>query len=86
VSFFIENTYLENSKKLTLILPREINIEKEILTELNLKIEIPKIGEKTELLTLAYKNAFEFAYKKHLESLSVKGFTKKDMTDLLQIL
>lgn len=86
IKFFIEKSYLENKEKLTLILPREIEFEKEFLTELKLKIEIPKIWEKTDILWLAYKNAFEFAYKKHLEWLSVKGFTKKDMSDLLDIL
>lgn len=86
IKFFIENNYLENEKKLTLILPREINLDKDILDELKLKIIIPKIWEKADILNLAYKNAFEFAYKKHLEWLSVKGFTKKDMTDLLDIL
>jgi len=86
IKYFIENNYLENSKKLTLILPKKIDLDKEILEELKLKIEIPKIWEKTDILNLAYKNAFEFAYKKHLEWLSVKGFTKKDMQDLLLIL
>lgn len=86
IIYFIENNYLENSNKLSIILPREINIEKEILNDLNIKIEVPKIWEKTEILQLAYKNAFEFAYKKHLEWLSVKWFTKKDMQDLLEIL
>ncbi len=86
VLYFIENHYIDNSKKLSLILPRSINIESEILQALHLKIEIPKIWEKTEILSLAYKNAFEFAYKKHLESLSVKWFTKKDMTNILEIL
>lgn len=86
IKYFIENNYLENNEKLTLILPREIRLEKEFLNELKLKIEIPKIWEKTEILSLAYKNAFEFAYKKHLEWLSVKGFSKKDMKDLLSLL
>jgi len=86
IKYFIENNYLENNEKLTLILPREIALEKEFLNELKLKIEIPKIWEKTEILSLAYKNAFEFAYKKHLEWLSVKGFSKKDMKDLLSLL
>lgn len=86
ICYFIENHYIENTNKLTLILPREISIEKEILSELKLKIIIPKIGEKTDILSLAYKNAFEFAYKKHMEWLSTKGFTKKDMQDLLNIL
>lgn len=86
VQYFIEKQYGENKKKLTLILPEAINIEKEFLDELKIKIEVPKIGEKTDILWLAYKNAFEFAYKKHLEWLSVKWFTKKDMQDLLEIL
>ncbi len=86
IKFFIENNYLENTQKLSLILPRNIDIEKEILTELKLKIEIPKIWEKTDILWLAYKNAFEFAYKKHMEWLSVQWFTKKDMTELLSLL
>lgn len=86
IAYFIENNYLENNKKLTLILPKKINLDKEILNELKLKIEIPKIWEKTDILNLAYKNAFEFATKNHLASLSVKWFTKKDMSDLLEIL
>ncbi|MDD5770350.1 MAG: excinuclease ABC subunit UvrC [Candidatus Gracilibacteria bacterium] len=86
IKYFIENNYLENTSKLTLILPHKINLDKEILQELKLKIEIPQIGEKTQILNLAYKNAFEFAYKTHLEGLSVKGFTKKDMLELLNIL
>ena len=43
IKYFIENNYLENNEKLTLILPREIALEKEFLNELKLKIEIPKI-------------------------------------------
>lgn len=86
IKFFIENNYLGNEKKLTLILPKKINLDKEILSSLKLKIEIPKIWEKTEILNLAYKNAFEFSTKNHLTWLSVKWFTKKDMLDLLEIL
>ncbi|MDP5038937.1 MAG: excinuclease ABC subunit UvrC [Candidatus Gracilibacteria bacterium] len=86
VIHFIENHYLNNKKNIDVILGENIDFNENILKELNIKIEIPKIGEKQELLTLAYKNAFEFAYKKHLESLSVKGFTKKDMEELLKIL
>jgi len=86
VEFFIENNYLNNTNKIDLILPKEINISQTILEKLNIKIEIPKIWEKQELLKMAYKNAFEYWYKKHLESLSVKWFTKKDMIDLLEIL
>lgn len=86
VIHFIENHYLNNNKNIDVILWENIDFNENILKELNIKIEIPKIWEKQELLTLAYKNAFEFAYKKHLESLSVKWFTKKDMEELLKIL
>lgn len=86
IAYFLENHYLENDKKLKIILPKTFEFEKEFLDELNLKIETSLIWDKTEILKLAYKNAFEFAYKKHLEWLSVKWFTKKDMTELLSIL
>ena len=86
LEFFIENNYSENDKKLELLLPFQVWIENEILKNLKLNISTPQIWEKNDLLTLAYKNAFEFGYKKHLESLSVKWFTKKDMTELLKIL
>lgn len=86
IIFFIENSYIENKESLKILLPREIEFEEDFLNSLNLKIEIAKIWDKSDILKLAYKNAFEYAYKKHLESLSVKWFTKKDMTDLLEIL
>ncbi|MBW7954864.1 excinuclease ABC subunit UvrC [Candidatus Gracilibacteria bacterium] len=86
IRFFIENNYLTNSVKLNLILPKKIEIEDDILKNLNLNIEIPKIGEKTDLLNLAYKNAFEFGYKSHISSLSTKGFTQKNSLDLLNLL
>lgn len=86
ISYFLENNYLENEKKLKIILPRTFEFEEDFLKELNIKIETSLIWDKTEILKLAYKNAFEFAYKKHLEWLSVKWFTKKDMTELLSIL
>ncbi len=86
IRFFIENNYLTNSKKITLILPKEIEIEDDILKELKLNIEIPKIWEKIDLLNLAYKNAFEFWYKNHISSLSTKWFTQKNSLDLLNLL
>jgi excinuclease UvrABC nuclease subunit len=70
--FFLENNYIENTESLKVLIPREIEFEDEFLKSLNIKIETAKIGDKSEMLTLAYKNAFEFAYKRHLESLSVK--------------
>ena len=38
------------------------------------------------MLKLCYKNIYEYAHKKHLASLSTKGFTKKTMYSLLEIL
>lgn len=51
-----------------------------------LKIEIPKVWAKLDLLKFVYKNAYEFAYRKHLHSLSTKSFTKQTMKNLLKIL
>jgi len=52
----------------------------------NLKIENPQKWVKADLLKMAYKNIYEFAYKKHIASLSTKGFTKQTMKNLLEIL
>lgn len=84
--YFIEKNYIENLKKIEIILPFDLNFSEKILENLNIKLTVSKIWEKHDLLKLAYKNAFEFAYKKHLHSLSVKWFTKKDMVELLDIL
>jgi hypothetical protein len=35
---------------------------------------------------MAYRNIYEYAYKSHMDSLSTKGFTKKNMQNLLEIL
>lgn len=51
-----------------------------------LKIEIPKIWAKLDILKFVYKNAYEYAYRKHLDSLSTKWFTKQTMKNLLKIL
>ncbi|MDR0772604.1 MAG: hypothetical protein LBF15_06495 [Candidatus Peribacteria bacterium] len=37
-------------------------------------------------MDMAYRNIYEYAYKSHLDSLSTKGFTKKNMQNLLGIL
>lgn len=85
--YFLENNYVREEKdKIKIIIPREIEMEKDFLDSLNIKIEVAKIWDKADILKLAYKNAFEFAYKRRMESLSTKSFTKKDMTDLLVIL
>ncbi|MCP4522678.1 MAG: excinuclease ABC subunit C [Candidatus Gracilibacteria bacterium] len=73
--------YFEEKETISFILP--FQIEK---IHSNVQIEYPQIGPKKELLQMTYKNLYEHAYKKHLASLSTKGFTKKNMSDLLDIL
>lgn len=81
MEYFIENNYLNQAKKLGLILPFEINIDMP-----KISLDIPKIWGKLELLKLVYKNLFDFAYKDNLDSLSTKNFTKKTQENLLEIL
>ena len=79
---FIENKYIENKESnITYLIPENIKIEIN-----NIKIEIPKIWIKKELLNLCYKNIYDYATKKYINSLSTKGFSKKNMQNLLKIL
>ena len=81
---FIEQRFAlhkTNNEKISFIIPQEIS---EVYSEI--EIEVPKIGPKKDILMMAYKNAYEHAYKKHLDSLSTKGFTKWTMQNLLKIL
>ena len=81
---FIERRFTENTnKKTTFLLPLSLG---EKLNESIIKIEVPKIGVKKELLGLCYKNIYEYATKAHLDSLSTKWFTKKTMQNLLKVL
>lgn len=80
---FIEWNFAENREEninITYISPIKLKINSEI------KLEIPKIWIKKDLLDLCYKNIYEYAYKSHLDSLSTKGFTKQTMLNLLDIL
>ncbi|MFK7780510.1 MAG: excinuclease ABC subunit UvrC [Candidatus Gracilibacteria bacterium] len=80
---FIEGNFAENNNinnKITYLFPIPLSINSKI------KFEIPKIGTKKDLLSLCYKNIYEYAYKSHLNSLSTKGFTKKTMQNILKIL
>ena len=80
---FIENCYVElDNKKIVFIIPIKLSIK----INNDIKIEVPKIWVKKDLLNLCYKNIYEYAYKSHLASLSTKGFTKKTMQNLLGIL
>lgn len=79
---FIENNFIsKEDKKISYIIPFEIDFE-----WIEIKTEVPKIWVKKELLMMAYKNIYEYAYKSHLDSLSTKWFTKKTMLNLLEIL
>lgn len=81
MEYFIENNYINLSKKLNIILPFEISLD---LAKISL--DVPKIWGKLELLKLVYKNLFDFAYKDNLDSLSTKNFTKKTQENLLELL
>ena len=84
VRIFVENEYIKNSElgnKIVYLLPFPIDFE-----WLDIKMEIPQIWVKKDLLLMAYKNIYEYAYKAHLDSLSTKWFTKKNMQGLLEIL
>jgi hypothetical protein len=66
---FIESNFAENielNKNIIYLSPIKIEINPEI------KLEIPKISTKKDLLDLCYKNIYEYAYKSHLDSLSTK--------------
>ena len=84
VKNFIEtkfSQYLEQNENISFILPFEISNILEII-----KIEYPQIWPKKEILQMSYKNVYEHAYKKYLDSLSTKGFSKATMQNLLKIL
>lgn len=87
---FIKQNYLNSilidsqSKKPILITTKEIELKEEIFK--NIRKEVPRKWVKNELLSMCYKNIYEYAYKAHLDSLSTKWFTKKTMQSLLEIL
>jgi len=81
---FIEQKWSENRERKNLIFlsPEEYPE----LTEIWIQIETPKLWWKFELLKLCYKNLYEYAHKKYMDSLSTKSFSKKTMQNLLDIL
>ncbi len=82
IKIFIERKIAENlvkRKKIKFITTIDIKIKDQI-------IETPKIWIKVKLLELCYKNLYEYAYKKYINSLSKKQFTKKTMINLLETL
>ena len=87
---FVKNNYLNSilenpeSKKPILIISKKIEIKEKIFSKI--RVENPKKWTKNDLLKMCYKNLYEFAYKKHIASLSTKSFTKTTMKNLLEIL
>ncbi len=76
---FIEKVYSEeNDPKINYLIPFEIDF-----WNIWIKTQTPKIGTKNDLLSLCYKNIYEYAYKSHIDSLSTKGFSKKTMENIL---
>lgn len=73
-----------DGKKPVIITNKKIILEENIFSKI--KIENPKIWSKVDLLKMCYKNIYEYAYKKHIDSLSTKGFSKANMQNLLKIL
>lgn len=84
VKEFIEKKYVEylqENEKINFILPFEIPDLIEAIS-----YELPQVGPKKEILQMAYKNVYEHAHKKYINSLSTKGFAKSTMQNLLEIL
>lgn len=80
IKSFVESRYIANKNwNIIYIIPEKISF-----WNIEIKTEIPKIWNKKELLSLCYKNIYEYAYKKHLNSLSTKWFSKKVMEELLK--
>ncbi len=67
-----------------IIIPFTVNLKENIFK--NVKIEIPQIWTKKDLLDLCYKNIYEYAHKSYINSLSTKWFSKKTMQNILEIL
>ena len=80
------NSILQNPelKQPIVICSKKIGLKEKLFSKI--RIENPKIWTKQDLLKMCYKNIYEFAYKKHIESLSTKNFTKSTMKNLLEIL
>lgn len=87
---FIKNNYLNSilsdpeSKKPIVITTKSLELKEDIFNKI--RIENPKKWSKVDLLKMCYKNTYEYAYKKHLNSLSTKWFSKSTMQNLLKIL
>jgi len=79
----VEQKWVENRDKKWLIFIIPENIE---FYNQEIKTEVPQIGAKMDLLKLCYKNIYEYAHKKYIDSLSTKNFSRVTMKNLLDIL
>ncbi len=85
ISRFIQSRYTENISEENKVIYLLADNTKTWLKDIDDNIENPKLWAKHDLLKLCYKNIYEYAHKKHLDSLSTKSFTKKNMLKLLEI-
>jgi len=79
----IEKKWVENRDidKLSFIIPQDVNI-----VNSEIRVEVPQLWAKFDLLKLCYKNIYEYAHKKYVDSLSTKSFSRATMKSLLDIL
>lgn len=88
---FISQQYLDDSFQDlpdTLILQREVRepLFHTFLTSKNIKVEVPKIGPKKELLDFTLIQLKEYVYKSELVTLEQKTLTRSHMMNVLQSL
>jgi len=83
LSSIIEQKWVDNreNSQLVFLVPQEVDIRYP-----EIQLEIPQIWGKFELLKLCYKNIYEYAHKKYIDSLSTKAFSKQTMQNLLKAL
>lgn len=81
---FIASRWSENRERKNLIFLAPDRYES--LEKLWIEIETPQLWWKFELLKLCYKNLYEYAHKKYMDSLSTKSFSKKTMQNLIDLL
>ena len=73
---FLLRRYVENiseDKKLVYLLSQNIQTN---VAEIDKNIEVPQLWNKHELIRLCYKNIYEYAHTRYLNSLSSKWFYK----------
>lgn len=79
----VEKKWVEHRERKGIIFIVPENLKQE---NTEIKIEVPQMWAKMDLLKLCYKNIYEYAHKKHMDSLSTKSFSKSTMENLLHTL